>query len=585
MKKYKLIKRPLRLLHTRDKNKYPYIKYKSKNISLKGTNVDEILKILNKLTKKVKRRKLEPTEVKNKKDNIKKYLSGVISSSMSATSGQVIESRLKEDTEKINELKKENDILKTAITVGNKGINENEKTLKAIEQDKKQYALEYKKLEQENKELKKYISLTRKELMKLIEYDNETNQYVLKTPKREFSGNIESIAVGIDQYMDENEAKKKQLNDQIKQLNEKQKIMELDQQQIKVQLKLAEREAKKNELEKQRLEKEKELIEKDKERLGLKNIELEQQSKRQQIIKELETNKLQNEISKINTEKNILDDDKKKLNELMSKLNNDYEQVKKDKKITEDEKNRILREQKKLEFIANGLKKTSKNIETIKMENKIPATTNFDTKYQIYEYLYNRDNPILEQIQIKELEPEQQGDGYIKKFNDGLYTSQIDKIMSPSKYYTYTIANDELDEMINYIKDNKILRGGFIMNTLNTYDKNKVGHWVAIYWDLINEYELNYYDPYGDSPKNKELIRMFKDLFDDLDIDAYVKVKVNKVKQQSVNSANCGWFSIKFLLSRFADIPFKQATNYKKISDSEKDITEIKKHYNKFGFI
>lgn len=574
---YKIKKRPLRLL--KDKNKLPYIKYKGKDISLKGYNIDEIIKIINKLTKQIKKKKLLPEEKKAKKSKISGYISGLITSTM-GSSGQVVESRLKEDTEKINELKKENDILKTAVIVGNKGINENESTIKAIEQAKEQLAIEFKSLQQENKELQKYVSLKKKDLKDLIYYDVDKNQYELKTSKYTFSGNIDNIKQEIDNYVTNNFMKQKELNERIELLNEKQMKMESDQQELTTKLKLAEREFKKNELEKQRLEKEAD-------RLGLKNIELEKQSKRQQIIKELETNKLQNEISKINTEKNILDDDKKKLNELMSKLNNDYEQVKKDKKITEDEKNKILREKEKLKFIASGLSKTSKKIETIKMENKIPATTNFNTKYEIYDFIYNRDNPILEQIQIKEQEqepePQQEGDG---KMRGGLWTNQINKIMQANKYYIDTIAADEIDDIINYIEKNKILRGCFIMNTLKSTDKG-VGHWVAVYYDVRpdGEYTCEYYDPFGENPKDNNLIKKLKKMFENMQIDAYVKCKINQVKQQSISSSNCGWYCIKFILERINDISFKEATKYKKIGQNEQDIKQIKKNYNKYGFI
>jgi len=65
--KYKYKNRPLRLL--KDKDNLPYIKYKNKNISLKGYNINEIIKIIKRLTKQIKKKKLEPQE--QKKNNNK----------------------------------------------------------------------------------------------------------------------------------------------------------------------------------------------------------------------------------------------------------------------------------------------------------------------------------------------------------------------------------------------------------------------------------------------------------------------------------------------------------------------------------
>jgi hypothetical protein len=65
--------------------------------------------------------------------------------------------------------------------------------------------------------------------------------------------------------------------------------------------------------------------------------------------------------------------------------------------------------------------------------------------------------------------------------------------MKPFKLYIKSIRLEDLKEMIKYIYDNNILIGSFILNI----DK----HWVALYFDFINEFVLEYYDPFGKNPR------------------------------------------------------------------------------------
>jgi hypothetical protein len=473
--KYKYKNRPLRLL--KDKDNLPYIKYKNKNISLKGYNIQEIIKIINKLTKQTKKKKLEPQEQKKKKDKVKEFLSDAIASSSSVVDGKpvpIVSGSIKEDTEKIKELSNEIQIYKSKVLNSSntnidkqiKNINKNIKSIENIKNSKQKFK-------------------------NFLNYDNQNNEYSIDFGKW-----------GIIKGKTEEELKQNLINE----------------------------------------------------------------------YEQLELNRQQ------------LDQEKQLLNDSMSKLEIDFKKVKKDKIITENEKNKINYEKNKIKFITDGLKKTSVNMDKIKTEYKIPNNIpNLDNKFQLYEYIYESKNP--KQIEQQIPEDEQEGEGK-SKLRGGLWTNQINKIMEVNKYYIDTIANNEIDEILNYIYNNNILKGSFIMNTLNSYDKS-VGHWVAIYYDVSNdgEYTLEYYDPFGNDPENNKLISKFKKLFEKMGIDAYVKVKINKIKQQSITSSNCGWFSIKFLLERLNGISFKDATKYKKISNNEQDITEIKKHYNKYGFI
>jgi hypothetical protein len=93
--------------------------------------------------------------------------------------------------------------------------------------------------------------------------------------------------------------------------------------------------------------------------------------------------------------------------------------------------------------------------------------------------------------------------------------------MEPFKLYIKSIKIEDLKDVIKYIYDNNILIGGLILN---------VGkHWTAIYFDFKNEFVLEYYDPFGEPPKFN-IIKSFKDLILDLNIEVFVKFKINKIQ-------------------------------------------------------
>jgi hypothetical protein len=202
----------------------------------------------------------------------------------------------------------------------------------------------------------------------------------------------------------------------------------------------------------------------------------------------------------------------------------------------------------------------------IKEEEKLPKTKKLPKEKYINLILDLEDklknNPQIEEVKNEdEQEQEQdiQGEGkYNKDF--GLWNYQIDKIMQPFKLYIKSITYQELDELIKYIYNNNIMIGGFILNVGN--------HWTAIYYDFKNEFVLEYYDPFGDPPKFN-IIKSFKNLILNFNIEVFVKFKINKIQQQDIKTSNCGWFSIYFLIMRFNNYSFKDITKYKNIKRDE----------------
>lgn len=175
----------------------------------------------------------------------------------------------------------------------------------------------------------------------------------------------------------------------------------------------------------------------------------------------------------------------------------------------------------------------------------------------------------------------------LNKNKIGLNNLQIDKILSPFKEYIKTISLNNIDNIIKYIKQNNLKKFCFIINTLNE-GVNMIGHWIAIYVDLINDMSFEIYDPLAKEKRNvyNILHQKFTELFNYFEIPNYLKFKINKIKQQSSNSANCGWFCIRFLLMRIQNINFKKATSYfKGIKNNENNINNLKKTYIKFGYV
>jgi Ulp1 family protease len=65
-----------------------------------------------------------------------------------------------------------------------------------------------------------------------------------------------------------------------------------------------------------------------------------------------------------------------------------------------------------------------------------------------------------------------------------------------------------------------------------------------------------------------------------------LKYKTNGVKLQSVNSPDCGFFAMDFILKRSEGVPFDKATGFEgsesNVSFGEKEVEKVK-HY--FGYL
>lgn len=161
----------------------------------------------------------------------------------------------------------------------------------------------------------------------------------------------------------------------------------------------------------------------------------------------------------------------------------------------------------------------------------------------------------------------------------GMYDHQIESAMDHIKNFQGVIAADEIPLL--KIKPNM----SFVMNT---DPRSKPGeHWVCCYIDSSGpDKSINYYDPFGDQPSDL-FMKDIKKVVDKLNPKHMLRFKVNEVKNQDVNSDNCGWHCINFLRKRADGESFKEATGFKQQDNSkemEKEAEQIKKQEG-FGYL
>lgn len=168
---------------------------------------------------------------------------------------------------------------------------------------------------------------------------------------------------------------------------------------------------------------------------------------------------------------------------------------------------------------------------------------------------------------------------------EGLYTDDIDRIMKKYSSFLGTIANDEYDRIIKEVKPKS--RGSIVMNTDNSDKAGK--HWVALFWDARpnGSKSIEFFDSFASDPTPHQM-QQIKKIVQRLNSDTYLKLKINKVKRQSVNSANCGYHAMQFLINRYRGKTFSDATGYddkvkSAVAEGEKGIERFKKELNQSG--
>jgi hypothetical protein len=171
-----------------------------------------------------------------------------------------------------------------------------------------------------------------------------------------------------------------------------------------------------------------------------------------------------------------------------------------------------------------------------------------------------------------------EGRGEGKNQDNALYNHEIEKIMKPYKKYGFqgAITVDKLSDLTPK------KRMSFIMNLDKSTQPGS--HWVAVNIDALNDKSVEYYDSFAEEPP-ESFMRDLKDLIRKIKPDTYLKMKINRIKEQDNDLSICGWHFMKFFLNRYRGIDFKEATPYSDVKKAEKDALKLRDKYRKFGFI
>ncbi len=178
---------------------------------------------------------------------------------------------------------------------------------------------------------------------------------------------------------------------------------------------------------------------------------------------------------------------------------------------------------------------------------------------------------------------------------NGLYDSQINEFMRPFDKYGYlgTFSSDELPKVAQKIierkngKESEKNKVSFILNLDNSRSKGM--HWVAVFIDPTFNRSLEYFDSFGEPPKDS-FMKNIKKVIAAINPSTYLKFKVNKVKQQRVTSDLCGYYAMYFIIQRYKGVPFDHIKGFDKmvhllVNKSEKKIKEFKNKINEFELI
>lgn len=120
---------------------------------------------------------------------------------------------------------------------------------------------------------------------------------------------------------------------------------------------------------------------------------------------------------------------------------------------------------------------------------------------------------------------------------------------------------------------------GLILNLDNSGEPGS--HWVAIHKDTDS---IHYYDSFGDPP-SEQTMKWFKILVQEE--PKMLKLKINSIKSQDVDSDSCGPLATMFLTKMFEGATFKNATGFVEPTEdlSEKFEEEVKPIRKKFGLV
>jgi hypothetical protein len=163
--------------------------------------------------------------------------------------------------------------------------------------------------------------------------------------------------------------------------------------------------------------------------------------------------------------------------------------------------------------------------------------------------------------------------GYGSRSDSGTSTSDLGELCERiGLRHIRVIASDE----VHTLKLDERGRLAFIMNLDPSTERGS--HWVAVNVCANHQKHLEYYDSLGNSPSRDFLTQIKKVVGDSKSL---LKLKTNRIPDQSVTSSNCGYFAVKFLRDRITNgQSFAQASGYwSDAKTGERRIEKFKKEY------
>ena len=159
----------------------------------------------------------------------------------------------------------------------------------------------------------------------------------------------------------------------------------------------------------------------------------------------------------------------------------------------------------------------------------------------------------------------------------GLREDKIDDILKNIPEFVGTYAMDEIKN-VDFNKSKKPGKFAFIFNTDPRSEPGT--HWIGVYVDTRgdsseNSYSINYFDPLGDPP-SVEFLEEMKTLIGRMKLPLYLKMKINRIRQQNAKTKNCGWFASKFVIVMSKGTPFRVFTKYDNSKQGERRIEKFK---------
>ena len=147
------------------------------------------------------------------------------------------------------------------------------------------------------------------------------------------------------------------------------------------------------------------------------------------------------------------------------------------------------------------------------------------------------------------------------KHRNGLYDTDLDRIMDMHPEFAAVIARDEIKKILPMVEPGKKI--AWIWN-LDTHEKPG-SHWISVFIDPVGSKSIDYFDSFGreipaDMQKDVKLV------VDLLKPKTFLKLKSNHVIHQKDDTSTCGFHAMLFILNRLRGKSFAEASGYNEVT-------------------